>query len=60
VFFGEDSGAFVAARAGDGELLWSFQLNAAWHGSPMSYSAGGKQFIGVAASRSVVAFALPE
>ena len=59
VFFGEDSGAFAAARAEDGELVWSFQLNADWRASPMTYSAGGKQFIAVAASRSIYAFALP-
>ena len=60
VFFGDDSGAFAAARAEDGELVWSFQLNAAWRASPMTYSAGGKQFIAVAASRSVYTFALPD
>ena len=35
VFFGEDSGAFVAADAVTGKVLWSLHLNANWHTSPM-------------------------
>jgi alcohol dehydrogenase (cytochrome c)/quinohemoprotein ethanol dehydrogenase len=60
VFFGADSGAFTAVRADTGDVVWSFQLNAAWRASPMAYSVGGKQYVAVSASRSVVAFALPE
>ncbi|MEZ5396105.1 MAG: PQQ-binding-like beta-propeller repeat protein [Bryobacterales bacterium] len=60
IFFGEDSGAFSAVRADTGEPVWSYQLNAAWRASPMTYAVGGKQYVGVAASKSVVVFALPE
>ncbi len=59
-FYGDDSGAFAAVRTSNGEKLWHFQMNAMWHASPMTYQIGGKQYIGVSASRGVVAFALPE
>ncbi len=60
VFYGDDSGAFAAASAEDGEPLWMHQLNVRWHASPMTYRAGGKQFVAIAAGKNVVAFALPE
>lgn len=60
VFYGDDSGAFAAVRASNGEPLWNFHMNANWRASPMTFSVDGKQYIGVSASRSVVAFALPE
>ena len=37
VFFCEDSGAFVAADAATGKVLWTFEANANWKGSPMVY-----------------------
>ena len=58
VFFGEDSGAFAAVDARDGQLLWHFPANASWKGSPMTYTAGGRQFIAVAGGANVFAFAL--
>ena len=59
VFYGDDSGAFAAVRATDGEPLWSFQLNVQFRASPMTYSIDGRQYVAVAAGRNVVAFALP-
>ncbi|HKW98180.1 MAG TPA: PQQ-dependent dehydrogenase, methanol/ethanol family [Bryobacteraceae bacterium] len=59
VFFCEDSGAFAAADAQTGKLLWHFQTSENWKASPMTYVAGGKQFVAVAAGSSVLAFALP-
>lgn len=60
VFYGDDSGAFAAARASDGETLWHFHLNVKRHASPMTYLAGGRQFVAIAAGRMIVAFGLPE
>jgi alcohol dehydrogenase (cytochrome c) len=59
VFFCEDSGAFAAADAKTGTLLWHFQTSELWKASPMTYLAGGKQYVAVAAASHVVAFALP-
>jgi alcohol dehydrogenase (cytochrome c) len=60
VFFGEDSGAFVAADAATGKTLWTFEANANWKGSPMVYQFDGKELIGVAAGGSIIAFGLVE
>jgi alcohol dehydrogenase (cytochrome c) len=60
VFFGEDSGAFVAADAITGKTLWTFQTSVNWKASPMVYQFDGKEFIGVAAGSNVMAFGLAE
>ena len=59
VFFADNSGTFSAARAADGELLWSRHLNARVRASPMTYMLGGRQFVSIAADKNVVSFALP-
>ena len=38
VFYGDDSGAFVAVDAKTGERLWRFPANVLWKASPMTYS----------------------
>jgi alcohol dehydrogenase (cytochrome c) len=60
VFYGDDSGAFVAVDAADGKALWHFHTNEAWKASPMTYLAGGKQFVAVASGNDIIAFALPD
>ena len=60
VFFGEDSGALTAVDAKSGKLLWYFQTNELWKASPMTYLAGGKQYIAVAAGSNILAFGLPQ
>jgi len=60
VFFCEDSGAFMAVDASTGKPVWSFQLNAQWKASPMTYQFDHKQYIAVAAGSGIVAFALRE
>ena len=60
VFFGEEGGAFAAADAVTGKVLWSFQANQNWKGSPMAYMFDGKEYIGVINSGTVMAFALPD
>ena len=67
VFFGEDSGAFGAADAATGEDLWHVQTNAStalgdghsWRASPMTYMAGGKQYVAVANGPNILVFGLP-
>ena len=58
VFFGEDSGALMAADAASGKILWSFQTNQSWKASPMTYQFDGTQYIAVVAGPTVVAFAV--
>ena len=43
----------------DGKLLWHFNTSQSWRGGPMTYMLDGKQYIGVAAGNTILAFALP-
>jgi alcohol dehydrogenase (cytochrome c) len=47
VFAGEPSGEFIALDARNGELLWQFQCGSGHHGSPMTYSVDGRQYVAV-------------
>ncbi len=60
VFHGETAGGFAAVNAGDGTTLWSFPTNDSWRASPMTYMAGGKQYVAVATGTNIIAFALSE
>jgi alcohol dehydrogenase (cytochrome c) len=60
VFFGADDGAFSAADAKTGKLLWTFQTSTPPHASPMTYEFDHRQYVAVAIGSDVVAFALPE
>ena len=57
VFFGEDSGALMAADAADGKPLWSFQTSQLWKASPMTYMFDNKQYIAIASGSNIIAFA---
>jgi len=66
VFFGEDSGALGAVEASTGKDLWHIQTNAStalgdghsWRASPMTYMAGGKQYVAVANGPNILVFGL--
>lgn len=58
VFYGETSGAFAAANAKTGRNLWHFQGNQQWKASPMTYLAGGRQYVAVASGPNIISFAL--
>ena len=59
LFFGDAAGgAFVAADARTGQLLWHFDTSLGWKAGPMSYAVGGTQYIGVVAGATVMAFAV--
>jgi alcohol dehydrogenase (cytochrome c) len=60
VFFGENSGSFMAADASNGKVLWDFPTNQTWKASPMTYMFDNKQYIAIAVGPSIVAFGLPE
>jgi alcohol dehydrogenase (cytochrome c) len=59
VFFGADTGAFVAADAVSGRPLWEFAANVGWKASPMTYAFDGRQYVAVAAGATILAFRLP-
>ena len=59
LFYGDPSGYLVAVHERDGKTLWHIPLHATIKTSPMTYSAGGKQFIALAAGSNIMSFALP-
>jgi alcohol dehydrogenase (cytochrome c) len=59
VFYGDDNGDFAALDAKSGRKLWSWPANANWKASPMTYLAGGRQYVAIAGGPNVVAFGLP-
>jgi alcohol dehydrogenase (cytochrome c) len=67
VFFGEDSGALGAVDAKTGKDLWHIQTNASaalgdghsWRSSPMTFLAGGRQYVAFAAGPNILCFGLP-
>ena len=60
VIFGEESGALMAVDARTGKPLWSFQTNALWKASPMTYEFDHRQYIAVASGSNILAFAVME
>jgi alcohol dehydrogenase (cytochrome c) len=58
IFYGDGSGTFIAADARDGKLLWHFNTSQSWKAGPMTYLAGGRQYVGVAAGNTILAFGL--
>jgi alcohol dehydrogenase (cytochrome c) len=69
VFNGEGNGLFRAFDAASGKMLWEYQCGAGVNAPAVSYVAGGKQYIAVAAGgntqldfkrgNTVIVFALP-
>jgi PQQ-dependent dehydrogenase (methanol/ethanol family) len=60
VFYGESSGGFAAVDARTGAHLWHFEAGSQWKGSPMTYTAGGRQYVTIAGGANILTFALPE
>jgi PQQ-dependent dehydrogenase (methanol/ethanol family) len=58
VFYGETTGAFAAADAKSGRVLWHFQGNQQWKASPMTYAVGGHQYVAIASGPNIISFAL--
>lgn len=57
--FGGDANTFFALSGRTGEELWSVDTGGHISAAPVSYEAGGEQFITIAAGRDLLAFALP-
>ncbi len=60
VFFGEDSGAFMAADSATGKALWSFQTNQSLRASPMTYVFDNKQLFALASGSNIIVFGLAD
>jgi glucose dehydrogenase len=58
LFYADGRGAFVAADATNGKLLWQFNTNERWRAGPMTYTVDGNQYIGVAAGTTILAFSV--
>ena len=60
VFYGENSGSFMAVDASNGKILWQFPTNQVWKASPMTYMFDNKQYVAIAVGTDIVSFGLPE
>jgi alcohol dehydrogenase (cytochrome c) len=58
VFFGEDSGALMAADSTTGNPLWSFQTSQSLRASPMTYVFDNKQLVALASGSNILVFGL--
>ncbi|HLK64571.1 MAG TPA: PQQ-dependent dehydrogenase, methanol/ethanol family [Bryobacteraceae bacterium] len=59
IFYGDGSGAFVAADASNGKLLWHFNTGMSFKAGPMTYTVDGNQYIAIAAGSTILVFGLP-
>ena len=59
VFSGTMEGMFFAVDAESGKLLWRFQTGGAIWSNPISYQAGGHQYVAIAAGNALLVFGLP-
>jgi PQQ-dependent dehydrogenase (methanol/ethanol family) len=60
VFYGETSGGFAAVDARGGTTLWHFEAGSQWKGSPMTYTAAGRQYVAIASGANILSFALSD
>jgi alcohol dehydrogenase (cytochrome c) len=60
VFFGEDSGSFMAADSSNGKILWHFQTSQSLRASPMTYVFDNKQYVALASGSNILVFGLME
>jgi alcohol dehydrogenase (cytochrome c) len=58
--FGGNDESLVALNAETGAELWRFEAGGQIVAAPVSYQLAGRQYIAVAAGRSILAFALPQ
>ncbi len=59
LFYGDPSGDVIALDERDGKALWHFPTNGINKASPMTYMAGGKQFVALAVGPNILCFGLP-
>ena len=58
VFSANDDGDLVGLDAETGKALWHFSMGSNLKASPMTFSAGGRQYVTIAAGRSLFTFGL--
>ena len=58
LFAGNREGYFFALDARNGEMLWKAALGGTVAAGPISYTAGGRQYVAVSAGNSLYTFAL--
>ena len=58
VFSADDDGDLVGLDAKTGKALWHFSMGSNLKASPMTFSAGGRQYVSIAAGRSLFTFGL--
>jgi PQQ-dependent dehydrogenase (methanol/ethanol family) len=58
IFYGDGNGAFIAADAKNGKLLWHFNTGQSWKAGPMAYTVDGNQYIGMVAGSTILSFSL--
>jgi len=59
IFQGTENGGFYAFHAGTGEQLFHHDAGRTLRSSPLTYEINGTQYVGVVASSTILAFALP-
>jgi alcohol dehydrogenase (cytochrome c) len=59
VFYGDSRGFLNAADARTGKVLWQYQTGSWVRATPMTYRAGGKQYVALATLNGLLTFALP-
>jgi alcohol dehydrogenase (cytochrome c) len=58
LFFGEPGGALIAVESKTGKPVWHFEAGQTWRASPMTYMVAGKQYVVLAGTGGIFAFAL--
>ena len=60
IFFGDDAETFEAVDASNGRPLWHFNTGQVMRASPMTYAAGGVQFVAIASGGDIFTFSLSQ
>ncbi len=58
IFYGQPNGGFAAVDERNGKTLWQFPTNIRMKASPMTFTAGGKQYVVIAAGPNILCFGL--
>ncbi len=56
VFYGQPNGGFDGVDQRNGKTLWHFPTNVRMKASPMTFMAGGEQYVAVAAGPNILCF----
>ena len=59
VFGGDGNGRFRALDHENGDVLWQINLGSMVTGFPVTYAAGGRQYVAASTGNNIFVFALP-